>query len=277
MQRGISYILIILVAGFTACTPEYKLAKEFRANPPEFFLHVTPPELLFKYNHKGEMVEDFKQMSTIQQDSALFYSSGFVQYINDSLFLENYVNGFLDELRNLQFAVYIGHEADSFLLRQQQSYELSIAQVQLDEYFYPYEDEEYYYDTLFYKKFDLDAVDFSVWLELSKIGGSNSVRTILYSSHMASDNLEGEFLFDPFRKTVKYSYTIDSLEVEDINNIAVFLGKVHASYLYDFFLNQYISFHIPQGFTPEVYYHYNRFRNSFVPVEDERFDLLDVD
>jgi len=275
MNRTLSIFLIALVAGITACTPEYKLAKEFRESPPEFYLHITPPASLFKYNHKGELVEDLSKMSPAQQDSALFYSSGFVQYINDSLFLENYVNGFLDELRNLHFSVYISHEMDSFLLAQPQSYELFMAQVQLDEYFNTFEDEEYFFDTLFYKKFNLDAVDFSVWLELSKFGKTGSAKTVLYSSHMASDNLEGEFLVDPFRQDVKYTYTVDSLEVEDVYHIASFLGKVHASYLYDFFLNQYIAFHLPKGFQPLVYYHYNRYRNIFTPVEEERFELLD--
>lgn len=275
MHRACSFILILMIAGVSACTPEYKLAKEFRLNPPDFYLQVTPPPMLYKYNHKGELVEDLKDMNQAQQDSALFFSSGFIQFVNDSLFLERYINGFLDELRSLRFTVFIGHETDSLLLAHPQAYELSIAQIQLDEYFYPYEDEEFFYDTLYYKKFDLDAVDFSVWLELSKFGGKSNTRTILYSSHMASDNLEGEFLFDPFRQDVKYSYTIDSLDIEDITNIAAFLGKVHASYLYDFFLNQYIAFHLPKGFQPQVYYHYNRIGNSFIPVEEERFEMLD--
>lgn len=275
MRRLLCYCLILLVAGVTACTPEYKLAKEFRANPPGFYFHLDPPALLFKYNHKGELIEDLNKMTPEQQDSALFFSSSFIQYINDSTFLENYVNGFLNELRNLQFPVYIGNEADSFLMSQPQSYEIDIVQIQLDEYFYPYEDEEYFYDTLFYKKFDLDAVDFSVWVELSKFNHSSNLKTVLYSSHMASDNLEGEFILDPFRQQVKYSYTVDSLSVGDLNDIATLLGKVHASYLFDFLLNQYIAFHIPKGFQPQVYYHYNRFRDSFVPVEEERFELLD--
>ncbi|MFH1937738.1 MAG: hypothetical protein ABIK52_09265, partial [Bacteroidota bacterium] len=237
MRRRVAFLLIILVAGFTACTPEYKLAREFRANPPEFFIHVIPPGLLYKYNHKGEVIEGFDGLSAAQQDSSLFHSSGFIRFINDSLFLENYVNNFLDELRNLRFNVTIGQDVDSFLLRQPQSYELSIAQIQVDEYFYPYEDQEFFYDTLFYKTFDLDAIDFSVWLELSKAGSPKNTKAILYSSHMASDDLEGEFLYDPFRQNIKYSYKIDSLEVEDLYHIAAFLGKVHASYLYDFFLN----------------------------------------
>ncbi|MBE0646879.1 MAG: hypothetical protein IH596_03750 [Bacteroidales bacterium] len=275
MYRTLTYFLIIFVTVVTACTPEYKLAKEFRETPRELYFHVTPPATVYKYNHKGELVEDLNQLNQAEQDSALYYSSGFIQYINDSVFLENYVNGFLDELRSLKLDVFIGHEADSFLLSKAQSYEITIAQVQLDEYFYPYEDQEYYYDTLFYKKFDLDAVDFSIWLELSKLGGSGNSKAILYSTHMASDNLEGEFVIDPFRQDVKYSYTVDSLKVEDIPDIASFLGKVHASYLYDFFLNQYVAFHLPKGYQPQFYYHYNRFRNSFIPVEEERFELLD--
>jgi len=265
-------ILLVILAG--ACTPESKLAKEFRANPPEFYFHLDPPAYLYKYNHKGEMIENLDQMSPAQQDSALFASSTFIQYISDSTFLVNYVNAFLSELRNLGFPVYIGSEADSFLMAQPQSYEINIAQIQLDEYFYPYEDEEYFYDTLFYKRFDLDALDFSVWVELTRFNHPGNIKTVLYSSHMASDNLEGDFVLDPFRQQVKYSYTIDSLNVSDVNDIAKLLGKVHASYLYDFFLNQYIAFHIPKGFQPQVYYHYNRFRNTFVPVDEDRFELL---
>ncbi|TSA30143.1 MAG: hypothetical protein D4R67_00885 [Bacteroidetes bacterium] len=275
MRKILPVSLIILLAASSSCTTEYKLAREFRNDMPGFYLHLSPPSLLFKYNHKGEVVEGFDRMNPQEQDSALFYSSKFIRFINDSTFLERYVNSFLDELRNLNFTVYIGNEADSFLLSQPQSYALSMAQMQLDEYFYPHEDQEYFYDTLFYKKIDLSAVDFSVWFELSKIGRSGRSKTVLYASHMVTDDLEGEFLLDPFRQDVKYSYRIDSLEVNDLYDIASFLGKVHASFLYDFFLNQYIAFHYPQGFRPQVYYHYNRFHNSFVPVEEERFELLD--
>lgn len=274
MRRILPLLLIILVAGFSSCTTEYKLAREFQTHPPGFFLHLTPPSWLFKYNHKGELIERFDRMSGPEQDSALLCSSLFIQYVNDSLFLDKYVNSFLDELRSLHFTVYLGADSDTFLLQQPQAYELTLAQIQLDEYTYPYEDQEYFYDTLFYKRIDLNAIDFSVWFELSKIRGQKTNKTVLYTSHMVTDDLQGDFLLDPFRQDVKYSYRIDSLEVNDLYDIATFLGKVHASYLYDFFLNQYIAFHYPQGFRPQGYYHYNRFRNSFSPVEEERFELL---
>jgi len=96
-----------------------------------------------------------------------------------------------------------------------------------------------------------------------------------WSSHMLSDALEGGFLLDPFNQNVKYTYNIDSLTIKDLYEISGYLGKIHASYLYDFFMNQYVIFHLPPGFPPPGYYHYNRVRNSFVVVEDERFEILD--
>jgi len=275
MNRIRLFLSFIILLILSSCSFEYKLAKEFQQDPPDFYLKVKPPAHLFKYNHKGEMIEDFEKLSGSQQDSALDASSFFTRHIDDSVFLERYVNGFVDELRKLDFKVYLGDEADSFLLQQAQSYLIDMIQVQLDEYFYPFEDKEYYYDTLYYKSVNLNAVDFSTWIELGKLKSSRKQKTVLYSSHMATDDFAGSFLLDPFRQDVKYSYTIDSLSVPDIYEIAGFLGKVHASYLYDFFLNQYIAFNLPQGFRPEVYYHYNRFRKSFVVVEEERFELLE--
>lgn len=275
MRRFFPLLLIPFITGLTSCTTEFKLAREFQSHHPDFMLHLTPPGFLYKYNHKGELIEGFGSLSPAGQDSALFWSSAFVRHVNDSIFQEVYVNSFIDELRNLEFTVYLGHDADSLLLLQPQSYELNIAQLQLDEYLYPYEDQDYFYDTLFYKKFNLAAMDFSVWLELKKIGVSGKPGTVLFSSHMATDDLEGEFLLDPFRQDVKYSYRIDSLEISDLYDIAGLLGKVHASYLYDFFMNQYIAFHYPPNFSPQLYYHYNRLRNNLIPVDDERFDVIE--
>jgi len=275
MKKIHLYLALFIMGSFNSCTLEYKLAKEFQVDPPDFHLLVKPQAHLFKYNHKGEAIDDFEEMTNSLQDSALYASSFFIQHIDDSIFLEKYVNGFIDELRKLDISVYLGEGAESVLMLQPQSYVVDIVQLQLDEYFYPYEDQEYFYDSLYSKSFNLNAIDFSAWFELEKLKSSRKQKTVLYSSHMASDDFAGSFMVDPFRQDVTYSYAIDSLAIADIYEIAGYLGKVHASYLYDFFLNQYIAFNLPQGFKPEVYYNYNRFRDIFIPIDEERFDVLD--
>ena len=279
MKQGgllrISLLFVPLLFLVAACSQEYKLAKQFRAAPPEFHLLITPPAYLFKFNHKGEVIEGFDTLSSAQQDSALFASSDFIQQVDDSIYLENYINNFVDELRELGFTIHLGREAAAGVLDSiPQSYILQMAQVQIDEYFYPLEEQEYFFDTLFYKRFDLNALDFSSWFELSNWHRQNGAVT-LYISQSVSDDFEGSFVMDPFQSGVKYKYSIDSLQVEEVYEIARYLGRIHGSYLYDFFLNQYILFHLPGNFMPQYYYHYNRFKDRFEPVDEERLEILD--
>ena len=273
-----SVVVSVFVALFLhGCTPEYQLARSFRDHPPAFHLLVKPPLVLYSFNHKGEVVEGFGTLSEQQQDSALFASSNFIREISDSIFLEQYVNHFVEESRKLGFTVYLGEEeAKPILDTCYQAYIVNMAQLQVDEYYYPVEEKEYFFDTLFYKRFDLNALDFSVWLELNNWRNRGRAGTTLYSSNTMTDDFEGAFIMDPFQTGVKYRYAIDSLTVKDVYDIAGYLGRIHASYLYDFFLNQYILFHFSGNFTPQVYYHFNRFRDTFTPVEDERFDILNT-
>jgi hypothetical protein len=194
--------------------------------------------------------------------------------VDDSLFLENYVNNFLSELRKLGFTVYLPEAVDSLLKEQPQVYVLNMAQLQLDEYYYPFEDKTVYYETIYSKSLELNAVDFSVWYEVSKMNSANPKKTLLYATHSMTDGVDGSFFLDPFTDDVKYRYTIDSISVADIQTMALNLGKRHASYLYDFFLNQYVAYHMPEGEVPYSYYHYNRFTHRLETVEEDRFQIL---
>lgn len=271
-----SAFFLLIVPGLTSCLPERKVAMTYISQPPAINLLIFPPELIFKYNHKGEAITGFDTLPETQKDSALWASSSYVQYLSDSLLLETYMNNFIGELRDFGFNVYLGAAIDSFLLLQApQSYLLNLSQMQIDEYLYPLEDEEAFMDTVYYKRFDLNAIDFSNWFELNKVNPTEKKRvTTLYSAHSAFDSFEGEFLIDPWGGNVNYRYKIDSITVDDITDMAAYLGKKHASYLYDYFLNQYIAQHLPPGEMLNYYYHYNRFRKTITPTDIDRFEFL---
>lgn len=265
---------LILVAGLQSCLPERKVADTFIKSPHMINLLINPPGMVFKYNHKGEAIEGFDSLLPVQQDSALWDHSRFMQFINDSVMLESYMNNFIDELRLLGFNVYLNTAIDSFMTGKPQSYILDVSQIQLDEYYYPLQDEDAFLDTIYYKKFNLNAVDYSCWFDLSKAGTENARKTTLYTSNTAYDTFDGRFFNDPFSGTVRYKYTIDTLQTKDVYEMATYLGKKHAGYLYDFFMNQYIAKHMPQGFEMQDYYHYNRNRKSFAPAYEDRFEIL---
>jgi hypothetical protein len=274
--RSLVSILVIASAflSLQSCLPERKVAKPFIDAQHMINLLVIPPDYVFKYNHKGESIEGFDEVPANLQDSALWVNSRYLQYLSDSTLLDNYMNNFITELRNLGFNVYLDDAVDSFMTGKPQSYVLDVSQMQLDEYFYPMEDEESFMDTVYYKKVNLNAIDFGCWFDLSKANTENAKKTVLYSNATSYDSFEGRFYNDPFTGRVRYKYNIDSLTVKDVYEMATYLGKKHAGYLYDFFMNQYIAKHMPEGTTLQDYYHYSRSRQSFEPAGEERFDIL---
>lgn len=266
--------MVLLQFLLCSCTLEKELADNFIKKLPEIDVQLFSPDMVYKYNHKGEAIRGFDSLSSIQGDSALFADSKYIQFINDSIFLDRYVNSFIDELRMLGFKVFIESSIDSVLLSKPQAYMVNFAQIQLDEYLLPFEDSETFDETTYYKRMELNASDLSSWVELSKLNAAKPVKTLLYSSFSASDGLNGRFYFDPLTSNIRYKYKIDSLKVKDVYELSSFAGKRNASYLFDYFMNQYITYKLPDGEEPVDYFHYNRFRHSITPAGDDRFDVL---
>lgn len=257
-----------------SCMPEQKLAQSFVKSGPKIRLLVTPPDLVYKYNHKGEEIEGFSELTDKQQDSALFCSSLFIQRLNDSTLLENYVNYFIAELRKANFEVYLPGQMDEFLTDKTQAYMVNIAQIQLDEYTYPVEDKEPINDTVYYRKFNLNAIDFSVWFELSKVNAEKPRKTLLYDSQSAFDDFSGNFIVDPWTSSVRYKYHVDTLGLNDVYDMTKLLGRVHADYLFDLFMNQWVAYNMPPNDYGLYYYHYNRQSKMMEATEEDRFQIL---
>jgi hypothetical protein len=256
-----------------SCTIEKKLGKEFLSKAPQICIDLHAPQALYKYNHKGEKIPGFDSMTGPQQDSSLVASSNFIRNIDDSSFLDRYVNSFIDELRGIGFTVFLDGNVDTILRVQPQAYIVSMAQVQLDEYFSPYEDSEPIGDSVFYKSFDLNAVDASSWFEVNKYNAVRPKKTVLYSSFTASDGFNGNFIYNDMAGTLRYRYRIDSLKVKDIYDLAAYAGRQNADYLFDFFMNQYIVYHMPQDMEILGYLHYNSSRKTFEFSDQDKFEV----
>ena len=255
---------------------ERNLGKEFLSQTPQISIEVYTPEILYKFSHKGEKIRGFDSLSGSQQDSALLASSSFIRFIDDSTFLDKYVNTFIDELRRIGFRVFVDNNVDTILQEKPQTYVVNMSQVQLDEYFQIYEDSEQVGDTEFYKSFDLNSVDASSWFELSKYNVVKPVKTVLYSSFTASDGITGNFVMNNFTMNLHYRYKIDSLKLNDIYDLASFSGQRDANYLFDYFMNQYISYHMPENMEIMGYLHYSPSVKTFNFTDDEKFEVMNT-
>jgi len=251
---------------------EKKLAGEYLASKPRIALQVLAPYVVYKKNVRDDKIEDFEKMNPRQKDSALFFSSKYLREVDDSVYLETFVNAFLDELKALGFVVFMEGDAERFLASGYQSYVLNIAQIEMEEYILPVEDDEVFGDTIrYYKMFDLDAVDVNTWFELTQLNSGKGSQRVLFGSYMVSDDVEGAFFIDPLTMNVRYKYDLDPMGLTDIYTLARYSGIKYAGHLFDLFMNEYIRQQYPADFPEPRLFHYDRFRQAFTPANDEGF------
>ncbi len=268
----------VLISGFfMACSPEKKLAKEFVYAPHKRYALVIPPDFLYKYNRKEWLLDSIKGNFTDEQkDSILWELSRLVKNIDDSVYILKFIRGFDYQLADYGFNVYSLSYMDAFMKYDSNAYIINIPQIELEETVYPYKDETIFDGYTYFHQHYLNALDVSTWFEINAVNDT-SQNKVLYANDIMTDELKSSFEYDQITDQVKYFYQIDTLDVNDVYQLAVILGKRYAQYTYDYLLNQYIEQHKPAGDTAVYYWHYDVKRNKLTPLWDYEEKFIPVD
>ncbi len=214
-------------------------------------------------------------MNEESRDSALYYNSKFIQYLNDSDFLSVYVSSLKAELEEYGCKVYNEGQLDTFLTLKETAYVFSAAQVEVEENVDPVVEEAVYDDTLsYYKNFNLRIVRLNSWFELSKLNADTGKPKVLFSSFFIEDRLKGRFWRHPLMMDVKYRYVLNEVKLEDIYGLAEYAGKKNASYLFDYLFNDYYDERYPESLPQQRYWHYNKLDRDISDAGDNKFIIL---
>jgi len=230
---------------------------------------IVPPPLLYMYNNRIYAADTLNT----NLDSLSFYNSKYIQYISDSIFLENYMNAYIQYLEDNNLQVYLPDNLVDFSKQRKAAYIVRIAQMELVE------------DTMNYsvteqinfaeRKLDIptNKISLSVWFDISQ-KDSTSYFTY-FDEQYIYDEVYGDFVQDLWGFNIRYDYEILELRTDDIYEFASMLGEKHASYFYDLMLNTYIWNRIPiESRNHYQYLHYNSQYGS-VEVADEAFIRVD--
>ena len=271
-KKKTSFIILIpLFFLFNSCSVEYKIAKEFTETENNISLLVFAPDYIFKNNLKIYEFPVYDSLTDDELDSALFFNSIFLKNLDDSIFFENYMNNLYLGLSRYGIKVFPEYMIDSFLLIQTDAYILNIAQIELEEYIMPYTAEEYFGEYLYSETIGLNAVNINSWFEITKVNEDENEKKVLYASHLVFDDLSGSFSQNIFTSEISFSYLIDPMTENDIYKLSALLGTKYAGYTFDYFLNNYIIKHLPENYHSDKNLHYNPFRKTLTPANDDGF------
>lgn len=271
MRLSLIVVLFTSIIFFSSCYPEYKLAKTYIDSEPDNSIMILPIDYLFKSNLKIEELGDTTGMSEWEIDSALLDNSMFLKDISDSVFLETFINSLMMEFEKLGMNVYTENYLDSFLFFQTPAYIFNIAQLELEEHSFEFEDKELIRGIEYYKKLQLNALTINTWLEISTLNSDEEGRELFYANETIADIVDGHFGENLFTGGVKYNYRIVKMNEEIIYRYCEMLGRRYAGYTYDYIMNEYIKQNFPSNKKLRFYMHYNRENKTLDTTVEDRF------
>ncbi len=206
-------------------------------------------------------------------DSLLWVQSLFLQYIDDSIFLDYYMSNYIANLENLGFKVYGEDSLLPFLSGKTNAFIVNIAQIELEEYVMPIKESEQFGEYIYYEVIDLNAINLNSWFEISRVNEEED-KALFFASHYLTDEMEGFFKNYYFTGEVQFRYDIDTLMVEEIYKLGALAGYLYAGYTFDYLMNKYLDKRMLEDGLgrSDIYYHYNRQSNYLgTAKEEDRF------
>ena len=276
IKKSLLIVILVLplIALMVACSPEYPLAKAYVKQNPKGSILLMRPDFVYKSNLMRFDLSD--RMSETEKDSVAFYRSNFVQYVSDSAFLEGYINNFVDRLLAGGFDVYAQDFADSFMNAGSKAYIVNLAQLQLEESRdTTYEatgesnDEGYVVQDII-----INTVRLNSWIEVTELNAdSGKLKKLFYASSLAHDGVSSKLNIIGGGQ-LRFAYVVDSLNMNDIYDLAYKSGKKYGDYLYDYLMNEYIQKSLPPWVPPGHNLHYDLDKRRIKPSRGEGFQEI---
>ena len=215
------FLGLLLALLFTSCQTELKLAKKYVAERTDIQAAVYFPEQAeVKVEYNTQLGKQTEVLNGFSQD----------------LFLDVMYNAYVAEMGQYGVEVYVPEDIDQVPV-DSTHWLVMLSRMEISGRIKQYEDYLFSESDEFSYKHPLNTVNVASWFEIN-----DSVwLPVLYCEHNLMDGFDSKTDYSFWTDKLDYSYTIDTLELKDVYNFAVYLGKLYAGYTYDYMMNQYIG------------------------------------
>ena len=222
MRKSIVIVLVgMVLALLTSCQTELKLAKKYVAERQGIQAAVYFPD-------KAEVMVEYNT----QLDKQTEVLNGFSQ----DLFLDVMYNAYADEMGRYGVEVYVPEDIENVPV-DSTHWLVMLSRMEISGRITEYEDYLFSDSDDYTYKHALNTVNVASWFEIN-----DSVwLPVLYCEHNLMDGFDSKTDYSFWAGSIDYTYTIDTLELKDVYNYAVYLGKLYAGYTYDYMMNRYIG------------------------------------
>ncbi len=221
MKRNVLILCMLLLAVLSGCRTDLKLAKRYVAERPHIEAAVFFPEQA-----------EVKVEHNVQLDKKTEVLNGFSQ----DLFLDLMYNAYADAMTAYGVTVYVPEDIDHIQV-DSTHWLVMLSRVEVLGRITEYEDYLFSDTDQYSYKHPLNTVNVASWFEVN----DGEWQPVLFCEHNLIDGFESKTDYSFWKNKIDYNYTIDTLELKDVYNYAVYLGKLYAGYTYDYMMNRYVD------------------------------------
>ena len=248
-MKKLSFILVVLGAlALSGCQTELKLAKKYMAERPNIQAAVYFPE----------------QAEVNLETDVTYGKTEVLNGFDQDLFLDLAYNAYSDAMKDYGVEVYVPDFIDS-IPTDSVHWIVMLSRMEISGRITEYEDylfsdtDEYSY------KHPLNTVNVASWFEIN----DGEWRPLQFCEHNLVDGFDSKTDYSFWENKIDYKYSIDTLELKDVYNYAVYLGKLYAGYTYDYMMNSYVGTELgKKGYAYQLLLRYDPYKKHLRYAED---------
>ena len=245
-------LLLVFALLLSSCQTEKKLAKQYLAERPHIEAAVYFPE-------QAEVKVEYNTQYGKQTEVL----NGFSQ----DLFLDVMYNAYAQAMGDYGVNVYVPEDIDKVLV-DSVHWLVMLSRMEISGRITEYEDYLYSDMDQYRYKHPLNTVNVASWFEIN----DGDWKPVLFCEHNLMDGFDSQVGYSFWEDRIDYSYTIDTLELEDVYNYALYLGKLYAGYTYDYMMNSYVGAELKkQGYAYQIMLRYDPYKKKLLYSDEDDY------
>jgi hypothetical protein len=215
-----------------------RIAGNLQRNKKNISVLCSYPEFIYLTNSKVEPPYDLNEEAKIAFYDSLYRISDYIQYIDDTIFLRRFREATKTYFEKMGINYYEADSIGTFINREGTKYILDYLQLEIEELWIPYHQEEQFQEVIYEENFWINGISLNAWVKAAKVNDTVEVQRQLYFESVLSDEVEGLFFQNQWTGEVHYQYELDSLQVSEIGVLKTRAANEIGEHLLEYIINK---------------------------------------
>jgi hypothetical protein len=237
-MRSLKLLFLGVLALSFGCTTEMKLAKNIQKEKHKISVLCDYPDFIFFTNSLVEIPKGISDKELADFQDSLYMHSSYIRFIDDTLFFKQFKDDMRDQFQSIGIQYYESDSLKQFLANDGILYLVNFKQLEIEERWESFHDEEVFDEILYQEDFWIKGVSLNAWMDVAKVNDTVEIQRQLYQESVLKDEVDGMFFQTQWSGEVNYHYRLDTLKVSDLGELEFRAAEDFSHFIFNYIVNK---------------------------------------